>query len=74
MEQKAIQILEGHRTMAIATVRPDGWPQTTIVGYANDGLLLYFLISRSSQKLAKTSSMTTACRSLSERSRATFAG
>ena len=38
--------------MAIATVRPDGWPQTTIVGYANDGLLLYFLISRSSQKLA----------------------
>ena len=38
--------------MAISTVRPDGWPQTTIVGYANDGLLLYFLISRASQKLA----------------------
>lgn len=52
MEAKAIDILNAHRTMAIATVRPDGWPQTTIVGYANDGLLLYFLISRSSQKFA----------------------
>ena len=38
--------------MAISTVRPDGWPQTTIVGYANVGLLLYFAISRSSQKFA----------------------
>lgn len=52
MEAKAIEILDAHRIMAIATVRPDGWPQTTIVGYANDGLLLYFLISRSSQKFA----------------------
>jgi len=38
--------------MAISTLRPDGWPQTTIVGYANEGLTLYFLIFRSSQKLA----------------------
>jgi nitroimidazol reductase NimA-like FMN-containing flavoprotein (pyridoxamine 5'-phosphate oxidase superfamily) len=38
--------------MAISTVRPDGWPQTTIVGYANVGLALYFLIFRSSQKFA----------------------
>jgi nitroimidazol reductase NimA-like FMN-containing flavoprotein (pyridoxamine 5'-phosphate oxidase superfamily) len=52
MEIKAIEILDANRTMAIATVRPDGWPQNTIVGYANDGLLVYFLISRKSQKLA----------------------
>jgi nitroimidazol reductase NimA-like FMN-containing flavoprotein (pyridoxamine 5'-phosphate oxidase superfamily) len=52
MEDKAIEILDSNRTMAISTVRPDGWPQTTIVGYANDGLLIYFLISRTSQKLA----------------------
>lgn len=52
MEQKAIDILDAHRIMSIATMRPDGWPQTTIVGYANDGLLLYFLISRNSQKFA----------------------
>jgi len=50
--EPAIEILESHRTMAISTLRPDGWPQTTIVGYANEGLTLYFLIFRSSQKLA----------------------
>ena len=38
--------------MAISTVRPDGWPQTTIVGYANEGFTMYFLIFRSSQKFA----------------------
>jgi nitroimidazol reductase NimA-like FMN-containing flavoprotein (pyridoxamine 5'-phosphate oxidase superfamily) len=38
--------------MAVSTVRPDGWPQTTIVGYANDGWTVYFLIFRSSQKFA----------------------
>lgn len=38
--------------MAISTVRPDGWPQTTIVGYANDGWDVYFMIFRSSQKFA----------------------
>lgn len=52
MLQPAIQILNSHRMMAISTVRPDGWPQTTIVGYANDGWIIYFLIFRSSQKFA----------------------
>ena len=52
MLQPAIAILDAHRTMAISTVRPDGWPQTTIVGYANDGWTVYFLIFRSSQKFA----------------------
>lgn len=51
-ENSAIRILDGHRIMAISTVRPDGWPQTTMVGYANVGLLIYFLIFRASQKLA----------------------
>ena len=51
MDDTSIEILDSHRTMAISTLRPDGWPQTTIVGYANDGLTLYFLIFRSSQKL-----------------------
>ena len=52
MEAKAIEILDSHRIMAISTVRQDGWPQTTIVGYANDGLIIYFLISRNGQKFA----------------------
>jgi nitroimidazol reductase NimA-like FMN-containing flavoprotein (pyridoxamine 5'-phosphate oxidase superfamily) len=52
VEDKAVRILDAHRVMSIATVRPDGWPQNTVVGYANDGLLVYFLISRASQKFA----------------------
>lgn len=50
MEQKAIDILDRYRVMTIATLRPDGWPQATMVSYANEGLLLYFVISRQSQK------------------------
>ena len=52
MKRAAIDIFDLHRIMAISTLRPDGWPQTTIVGYVNDGLILYFLIFRSSQKFA----------------------
>jgi nitroimidazol reductase NimA-like FMN-containing flavoprotein (pyridoxamine 5'-phosphate oxidase superfamily) len=52
MEQPALTILNANRIMSIATVRPDGWPQATIVGYANEGFRLYFLIYRSSQKFA----------------------
>lgn len=50
MEQPAITILNDNRIMTIATVRPDGWPQATMVGYANQGFRLYFLIHRTSQK------------------------
>lgn len=52
MELPALRILNAHRIMAISTVRPDGWPQTTIVGYANRGFELYFMIFRASQKYA----------------------
>jgi nitroimidazol reductase NimA-like FMN-containing flavoprotein (pyridoxamine 5'-phosphate oxidase superfamily) len=52
MEKRAIKLLGEHRLMTLATLRPDGWPQATMVSYANEGLLLYFLISRSSQKMA----------------------
>lgn len=50
MKDKAIQILDQNRLMAIATLRSDGWPQATMVGYANEDILLYFVISRASQK------------------------
>jgi nitroimidazol reductase NimA-like FMN-containing flavoprotein (pyridoxamine 5'-phosphate oxidase superfamily) len=52
MKEQAIKILNAHRIMAISTVRPDGWPQTTIVGYANRGFDIFFMIFRSGQKLA----------------------
>lgn len=50
MKQDIVEILDAHRVMTIATLRPDGWPQATMVGYANDELTLFFLVSRTSQK------------------------
>jgi nitroimidazol reductase NimA-like FMN-containing flavoprotein (pyridoxamine 5'-phosphate oxidase superfamily) len=55
MEQPAITILNANRIMTVGTVRPDGWPQTTMVGYANEGFRLYFLIYRASQKFENIS-------------------
>ena len=51
-KQQIIDLLDGHRIMTVATNRPDGWPQATVVGYANDGLIVYCLIARDSQKFA----------------------
>src|SRR5215831_12567679 len=52
IRKKILTILDQHRIMTIATLRPDGWPQATTVGYANEGLTLYFLCLRDSQKAA----------------------
>jgi len=49
---KILKLLDEHRNMTIATLRPDGWPQATTVGYANAGLTLYFLCGLDSQKAA----------------------
>jgi len=52
VKEKAIDILQDNRLMAISTLRPDGWPQTTMVSYANEGILIYFVVARQSQKFA----------------------
>ena len=52
MKDKAIDILSENRLMAISTLRPDGWPQATMVSYASEDILIYFIISRRSQKFA----------------------
>jgi nitroimidazol reductase NimA-like FMN-containing flavoprotein (pyridoxamine 5'-phosphate oxidase superfamily) len=52
LEHPAITILNQHRIMAISTVRPDGWPQTTVVGYVNQGWDITFMIFRTGQKFA----------------------
>ena len=52
IRQKIIGLLNQHRIMTIATLRPDGWPQATTVGYASEGLTLYFLCGPDSQKAA----------------------
>lgn len=52
IRKKILTLLDQHRIMTIATLRPDGWPQATTVGYVNEGLTLYFLCGRESQKAA----------------------
>src|SRR5579862_2326776 len=51
LETKVLEILSEHRLMTVATVRADGWPQATVVGYANDGMSIYFVAARTSQKV-----------------------
>jgi len=51
-KQQIVGLLDQHRIMTIATNRPDGWPQATVVGYANDGLIIYCFIARDGQKYA----------------------
>jgi PPOX class probable F420-dependent enzyme len=46
-----LEQLKSHHNMSLATVRPDGYPQATTVGYANDGLTLYIACYNKSQKV-----------------------
>ena len=52
LRRKILTLLDQHRVMTLATLRPDGWPQATTVGYANEGLDIYFLCGLDSQKAA----------------------
>lgn len=52
IKSKILRLLDEHRIMTIATLRPDGWPQATTVGYASEGLTIYFLCGLNSQKAA----------------------
>src|SRR5574337_600267 len=52
IERKILALLDQHRIMTVATLRPDGWPQATTVGYASEGLTIYFLCGLASQKAA----------------------
>ena len=50
IKAKILRLLDEHRIMTIATLRPDGWPQATTVGYVNEGMTIYFLCGLDSQK------------------------
>jgi nitroimidazol reductase NimA-like FMN-containing flavoprotein (pyridoxamine 5'-phosphate oxidase superfamily) len=50
IKRKILTLLDQHRIMTVATLRPDGWPQATTVGYVNDGPVIYFLCGLDSQK------------------------
>jgi hypothetical protein len=50
IRKKALTLSDQHRIMPTAPLQPDDWPQATIVGYANEGLTLYFFCGLESQK------------------------
>lgn len=50
LREKILDLLARHNNMTIATIRPDGYPQATTVGYVNDGLDIYFGCGAESQK------------------------
>lgn len=52
IRKKILDLLRRHRIMTVATLRPDGWPQATAVGFVSDGLRIYFLCAAESQKAA----------------------
>jgi nitroimidazol reductase NimA-like FMN-containing flavoprotein (pyridoxamine 5'-phosphate oxidase superfamily) len=64
-----VALLDSQRLMSLAVNRPDGWPQVTTVGYVNEGLNLYFMVARDSQKhanIARDSRVSIAVRSESD--------
>ncbi len=48
--QFVLDLLGKTHDLTLATVRPDGYPQATVVSYAHDGLTLYAGIGLDSQK------------------------
>lgn len=45
-----VELLDRERLMTLACLRADGWPHATTVGYLNEGLNLYCIVGRTSQK------------------------
>jgi nitroimidazol reductase NimA-like FMN-containing flavoprotein (pyridoxamine 5'-phosphate oxidase superfamily) len=51
LKARILEVLDSQHLMALATVRPDGFPQTTWVNYIHDDLTLYFATDAASQKV-----------------------
>lgn len=45
-----LKLMDGQALMTLASNRPDGRPHASTLGYVNDGLNLYFVTSRGSEK------------------------
>ena len=51
LKTKILKVLQSQHLMTLATIRPDGYPQATILNYIADGLTLYFATDAASQKV-----------------------
>lgn len=52
LQARILAVLDSRHLMALATNRPDGWPQVTLVNYFRREHALYFVVATDSQKLA----------------------
>lgn len=52
LHDKILSVLDRSPDMTIATVRPDGAPQATVVSFVHDGLDIYFGTGAGAQKAA----------------------
>ncbi|HTT36742.1 MAG TPA: pyridoxamine 5'-phosphate oxidase family protein [Burkholderiales bacterium] len=50
IQRQILTLLARNDLLRLATIRADGWPQATTVTYANDGLTLYVMCSKTAQK------------------------
>ncbi|HXJ02078.1 MAG TPA: pyridoxamine 5'-phosphate oxidase family protein [Micropepsaceae bacterium] len=50
LKSKILDVLANAKDLTIATIREDGYPQATVVSFANDGFTLYFGCGDQSQK------------------------
>lgn len=52
LQARILSVLDSRHMMALATNRPDGWPQVTLVNYFRREHALYFVVATDSQKFA----------------------
>lgn len=55
LNDEILAVLDAQHLMALATVRSDGFPQTTWLNYVHDGFTLYFATDTASQKAGNIS-------------------
>jgi len=46
----ALDVLNQAKDITLATIRPDGYPQATLVNFVNEGLTIYVGVGKDSQK------------------------
>jgi Pyridoxamine 5'-phosphate oxidase len=51
-ERFILDVLQAHNILTLATVREDGYPQATTVGYVHEGMTLYIGTFAQAQKVA----------------------
>ena len=50
LKARILEFLDGALDMTLATIRDDGYPQATVVGFVHDDLTIYFGCDEDSQK------------------------